>query len=202
VSHALIYSDDAPATRAFLRDVLGWSSVVDEESGRDWLIFKTGPSELGYIPLPATRRTESPGPPQDTTWSRSSVTTWSARGRSWSRRGRGSSGMEAYGFCLTTTMQVPGADDIMIYEPAIRRRTTPDGCARTASVPPGRRGQLWRGRTERRADVPATARRSYVASRTTKSIGRARIPRCAHSTSRDTAHLVASESDGRTTRMP
>ncbi|MGB7493597.1 MAG: hypothetical protein WBW05_04275 [Candidatus Acidiferrum sp.] len=27
--HTLIYSDDAPATRAFLRDVLGWPYVED-----------------------------------------------------------------------------------------------------------------------------------------------------------------------------
>ena len=44
--HNLIYSDDAQATRAFLRDVLGWEYVA-EEFGNDWLIFKSGPSEMG-----------------------------------------------------------------------------------------------------------------------------------------------------------
>ena len=28
--HTLIYSDDANATRAFLRDVLGWPNVAEE----------------------------------------------------------------------------------------------------------------------------------------------------------------------------
>jgi len=47
--HTLIYSDDANATRAFLRDVLGWKCVA-EEFDKDWLIFKSGPSELGVHP--------------------------------------------------------------------------------------------------------------------------------------------------------
>ena len=46
--HTLIYSDDAPATRAFLRDVLGWPYVEDAlGGGAGWLIFKTGRSEMG-----------------------------------------------------------------------------------------------------------------------------------------------------------
>ena len=48
--HALIYSDDPPATRAFLRDVLGWSHVEDPASGGGWLIFRSGPSEVGVHP--------------------------------------------------------------------------------------------------------------------------------------------------------
>jgi len=47
--HLLIYSDDAEATRAFLRDVLEWPYVEEPDSG-GWLIFKSGPSELGVHP--------------------------------------------------------------------------------------------------------------------------------------------------------
>src|SRR6187455_1243203 len=49
-THTLIYSDDPEATRAFLRDVLGFKFV--EAGGPDpgWLIFGTGPSELGVHP--------------------------------------------------------------------------------------------------------------------------------------------------------
>src|ERR1044071_2403576 len=47
--HTLIYSDDANATRAFFRDVLGWKYVA-EDFDKDWLIFKSGPSELGVHP--------------------------------------------------------------------------------------------------------------------------------------------------------
>jgi catechol 2,3-dioxygenase-like lactoylglutathione lyase family enzyme len=45
--HALIYSADAAADRAFLRDVLGLPHV----DGRDgWLIFKAPPTELAVHP--------------------------------------------------------------------------------------------------------------------------------------------------------
>ena len=47
--HTLIYSDDAQATRAFLRDVLGWKYVA-EDFDDNWLIFKSGPSEMGVHP--------------------------------------------------------------------------------------------------------------------------------------------------------
>lgn len=45
--HALAYAEDPDATRAFFRDVLGWP-FVDAHDG--WLIFRTGPSELGVHP--------------------------------------------------------------------------------------------------------------------------------------------------------
>ncbi len=53
--HTLIYSDDADATRAFLTDVLGFPSVDAGTGDADhidggWLIFQTGPSELGVHP--------------------------------------------------------------------------------------------------------------------------------------------------------
>jgi len=48
--HTLIYSDDPEATRAFLRDVLGWPSVAATGGTPAWPIFKTGPSEMGVHP--------------------------------------------------------------------------------------------------------------------------------------------------------
>src|SRR4029079_7600617 len=48
--HTLIYSDDADATRAFFRDVLGFPNVDAGTGDHNWLIFKTGPSELGVHP--------------------------------------------------------------------------------------------------------------------------------------------------------
>jgi catechol 2,3-dioxygenase-like lactoylglutathione lyase family enzyme len=47
--HTLIYSDEANATRAFLRDVLGWKYVA-EDFDHNCLIFKSGPSETGVHP--------------------------------------------------------------------------------------------------------------------------------------------------------
>src|SRR4029450_12851184 len=48
--HALLYSDDPPTTRAFLRAVLEWPFLESPESGPGWLIFRSGPSELGVHP--------------------------------------------------------------------------------------------------------------------------------------------------------
>lgn len=45
--HLLAYAPDADAARTFFRDVLQWP-FVDAHDG--WLIFKTGPSELGVHP--------------------------------------------------------------------------------------------------------------------------------------------------------
>ncbi len=49
--HALIYTRQAEAVRAFLRDVLGWS-YIDEGGG--WLIFGLPPAELGVHPTDGT----------------------------------------------------------------------------------------------------------------------------------------------------
>src|SRR6476659_7989613 len=71
--HTLIYSEDPDATRAFLRDVIGWP-FVDAHEG--WLIFGTGPSEMGVhppyhedggerhsVPAPHPRTAALPSPP-------------------------------------------------------------------------------------------------------------------------------------------
>jgi len=45
--HTLVYADDPEAARAFFRDVLQLPAV---DTGGGWLIFRTGPSELGVHP--------------------------------------------------------------------------------------------------------------------------------------------------------
>jgi catechol 2,3-dioxygenase-like lactoylglutathione lyase family enzyme len=45
--HALIYSRDADADRAFLRDTLGFTGV---DAGGGWLILKMPPAELAVHP--------------------------------------------------------------------------------------------------------------------------------------------------------
>ena len=46
-AHAVLYSNDAEADRAFFRDVLGFNSV---DAGHGWLIFALPPSELAVHP--------------------------------------------------------------------------------------------------------------------------------------------------------
>jgi len=53
--HALIYSQQAEAVRAFLRDTLGWSHV---DSGDGWLIFAMPPAEIAVHPTEGQLSTE------------------------------------------------------------------------------------------------------------------------------------------------
>ena len=46
-THAIVYAEDADATRAFFRDVLELSYV---DSGGGWLIFQLPPAEVGIHP--------------------------------------------------------------------------------------------------------------------------------------------------------
>lgn len=46
-AHAIIFSTDAEADRAFFRDVLGFDSV---DAGDGWLIFALPPAELAVHP--------------------------------------------------------------------------------------------------------------------------------------------------------
>jgi catechol 2,3-dioxygenase-like lactoylglutathione lyase family enzyme len=48
--HAILYSDDAAADRAFMSDVLGLASV---DAGDGWLIFALPPAELAAHPASA-----------------------------------------------------------------------------------------------------------------------------------------------------
>ena len=46
-AHAIVYSTDAAADRAFFRDVLGLPTV---DAGHDWLIFALPPAEVAVHP--------------------------------------------------------------------------------------------------------------------------------------------------------
>jgi catechol 2,3-dioxygenase-like lactoylglutathione lyase family enzyme len=54
-AHVIVYSKDATADRAFLRDVLGFSSV---DAGHGWLIFALPPSEVAVHPAEENGRHE------------------------------------------------------------------------------------------------------------------------------------------------
>lgn len=53
--HAILYSREADALRAFLRDTLGLGSV---DAGGGWLIFGLPPAELGVHPDDGPTRAE------------------------------------------------------------------------------------------------------------------------------------------------
>ena len=54
-THVVIYSRDAEADRAFLRDVLGFAHV---DAGEGWLIFALPPAEAGVHPTDGEPRHE------------------------------------------------------------------------------------------------------------------------------------------------
>lgn len=112
--HNLVYSDDAPATRAFFRDVLGWPSVSMAD---DWLIFKTGPSEMGVHPTSGTWEGEAYASPRHHSVSimcddiESTITELKSKGAEF----KGEVTNEGWG--LSIMMAVPGADDMVLYQP-------------------------------------------------------------------------------------
>jgi predicted enzyme related to lactoylglutathione lyase len=115
--HTLIYSDDPEATRAFLRDVLGWSSVQVADSSPPWPIFKTGPSELGVHPTSGGDGDHAYSYPRHHSISlmcddiAATKTDLEARGATFT------TGIVDYGFGRAAHLDVPGAGDVMVYEP-------------------------------------------------------------------------------------
>lgn len=112
--HTLIYSDDPDATRAFFRDVLGWSYAEDAPG---WLIFKTGPSELGVHPTSGEHESETYSSPRHHLVSlmcddiEQTVADLTAKGAKFD----GSIVDRGYGRAIEVL--VPGADPIQIYQP-------------------------------------------------------------------------------------
>jgi len=107
-THAIIYSDDASATRAFFRDVLGLANV-DAHDG--WLIFALPPAELGIHPSGP----DSPGGHHELYLMCDDIATTMAE-----LQAKGvefSSPVINAGFGLLASMRVPGAGDIGLYQP-------------------------------------------------------------------------------------
>ena len=115
--HTLIYSDDAEATRAFLRDVLGWPFVEDVGSQPGWLIFRTGPSEMGVHPTHSEwegQTFDHPRHHQIALVCDDLATTCAeleAKGATFPAPVTD----EGWGVC--TSLDVPGTDPIMLYQP-------------------------------------------------------------------------------------
>jgi predicted enzyme related to lactoylglutathione lyase len=114
--HLLVYSDDPAATRAFFRDVLQWP-FVDEESAPGWLIFRSGPSELGVHPTSQTHEGVIYEHPRHHSISLMCDDIAATKADLESRGAAFSSAVREMGFGVTLMLKVPGADDIMLYEP-------------------------------------------------------------------------------------
>lgn len=115
--HTLIYSDDAVATRAFFRDVLQLPHVEDPGSGEGWLIFRTGPSELGVHPTRSEHEGQVYSSPRQHLISLQCDDVEATRAELGARGAQFTSGIVDEGYGLVTTVAVPGADDLMLYQP-------------------------------------------------------------------------------------
>jgi catechol 2,3-dioxygenase-like lactoylglutathione lyase family enzyme len=128
----VVYSDDATATRAFFRDVLRWPFVSEGAHGdagvggagtggddpAEWLIFRTGPSELGVHPTSELYEGREWRAPRHHSIAimcddlDATVASSRDAGRGARRRG-GGDGVRDAESCSAS----PGADDMLLYEP-------------------------------------------------------------------------------------
>ncbi|MFZ2014325.1 MAG: VOC family protein [Nocardioides sp.] len=113
--HTLIYSDDAAATRAFFQEVLGFPHV-DAGTGDDgWLIFATGPSELGVHPTGPLHDGSTTPRHQSISFIVDDLESTMAELRD--KGAEFSSGPDDRGYGVVAMVQVPGADDVQLYQP-------------------------------------------------------------------------------------
>lgn len=103
--HALLYTPEAEALRAFFRDVLGWKHV---DSGGGWLIFALPASELGVHPSEGSTKHELSLICDD-------VHSTAEELRAKRVEFRGEPVEREYG--IVTTMVLPGGVEVDLYEP-------------------------------------------------------------------------------------
>ena len=103
--HAIVFSADAEADRAFFADVLGFDSV---DAGGGWLIFKLPPAELAAHPDNAGDRHELYLMCDDV---RATVEDLRAKGV------RIDGDATEQGFGLMTTITLPGGGRLGLYQP-------------------------------------------------------------------------------------
>jgi catechol 2,3-dioxygenase-like lactoylglutathione lyase family enzyme len=112
--HTLIYADDPEAARAFFRDVLQFPGV---DTGGGWLIFKTGPSELGVHPKTWEYEGRTGGTDQQFDVSlmcddlESTIADLTAKGAEFT------GDVQDAGWGRIIRLKVPGAGEMTLYQP-------------------------------------------------------------------------------------
>ena len=104
--HAIVYTRDAEADRAFFRDVLELRAV---DAGGGWLIFALPPAELAAHPTDGDARHELYLMCDDL---QVTVDELEAKGVEVRRD------FTEAGFGRMTSLRLPGGSDLMLYEPA------------------------------------------------------------------------------------
>jgi catechol 2,3-dioxygenase-like lactoylglutathione lyase family enzyme len=104
-AHMLLYTPEADALRAALRDALGWDFVEDTP---DWLIFKLPPAEIGVHPSEGATSHQICLMCDDL-----EATMAELRAKGIEFRG----GPDDESFGITTTMLLPGGVELLLYQP-------------------------------------------------------------------------------------
>lgn len=102
--HVLLYTREADGVRAFFRDVLGRKAV---DAGDGWLIFALPPAELAVHP------TEDEGHHELYLMCEDIERTM----RELTEKGVRCSPLQDQGWGLVTTLELPGGDELGLYEP-------------------------------------------------------------------------------------
>ena len=108
-THLLVYSSDAQATRAALRDAFGFANI---DAGDGWLIFRLPPAELGIHP------TESEGLKPGHHAISLMCDDIQATVRDLRAKGIEVSGEpQDHGYGITIMAMLPGGVQVQVYEP-------------------------------------------------------------------------------------
>ena len=110
--HVLLYSRQADEVRAFFRDVLERKAV---DAGDGWLIFALPPAELAVHPTDGAGHHELYLMCEDIAKTTSELT----------EKGIRCSPVEDQGWGLVTTLELPGGEELGLYEPRHDTALTP-----------------------------------------------------------------------------
>jgi catechol 2,3-dioxygenase-like lactoylglutathione lyase family enzyme len=119
-AHVLLYTTEAEALRATLRDVFGWRHV---DAGDGWLIFRLPPAELGVHP--AEGPTYASGVRHQFTLMCDDIHATVRELRAKGIEVRGEPEDEGWGISVMTVL--PGGVEVQVYEARHRTAIDPDG---------------------------------------------------------------------------
>jgi catechol 2,3-dioxygenase-like lactoylglutathione lyase family enzyme len=112
--HGLIYAEDPDAARAFFRDVLRFPGA---DTGGGWLIFATGPSELGVHPSSWEHEGQQGGTDQRFDLSLMCDDLAATRAELEDRGATFEGEVEEERWGSTIQLRIPGAGSLMLYQP-------------------------------------------------------------------------------------
>lgn len=112
--HTLVYAEDPAAARDFFRDVLRFPAT---DTGGGWLIFRTGPSELGIHPSSWENGGEPGGTDQRFDLSLLCDDLPSTMAELEERGAEFEGGVTEQSWGTTVQLLVPGAGTMTLYQP-------------------------------------------------------------------------------------